>query len=270
MHAERAPLLAANWKLNQDWESCQQFIERLQALRPDYFDDDVEPVVDLLICPPAPYLALLGSLLEDAVVFLGGQDCSRYAQGAYTGEISAAMLNDVGCDYCILGHSERRHIFGDTGAVIAERLAQVRAAEMLPILCVGEPLAVRDAGQAVEYTLGQLDEVLAELRQFDPGHLVIAYEPVWAIGTGRNAEPADAQAMAAAIRGWLKDKLGAEQAALALILYGGSVKPENCAGYFAAADIDGALVGGASLAADSLVGLAEEIEKQLVAADQAG
>jgi triosephosphate isomerase (TIM) len=265
MHPERTPLLAANWKLNQDWESCQEFVNRLQELLPDYFDDDEEPAIDLLICPPFPYLPLLGSLLEEAVVFLGGQDCSRFNQGAYTGEVSAAMLTDVGCDYCILGHSERRHVFGDTGAQIAERLGQVRAAELLPILCVGEKLDVRDAGRAVEYTLGQLDEVKEELRQFQPGQLVIAYEPVWAIGTGRNAEPQDAQEMAAAIRGWINDTLGAEYARSVSILYGGSVKPENCAAYFAAADIDGALVGGASLSADSFAGLAAALDKQLEA-----
>ncbi len=267
MHPDRTPLLAANWKLNQDWESCQQFIERLAALRPDHFDADMEPVVDLLICPPFPYLALLGSLLEEAAVFLGGQDCSCFNQGAYTGEVSAAMLNDVGCDYCILGHSERRQLFGDTAVTITEKLAQVRKAEMLPILCVGESLEQRDAGQHEAFTLGQLTELLDELRKFTPGMLVIAYEPVWAIGTGRSAEPADAQAMAQAIRAWLKDNLGEDHALQTLILYGGSVKPENCAGYFAAPDIDGALVGGASLSADSYTGLAAAIEQQLVSAD---
>ena len=269
MHPDRTPLLAANWKLNQDWESCQQFVERLAALRSDHFDPDLEPVIDLLICPPFPYLALLGSLLEDAVIFMGGQDCSRFTQGAYTGEVSAAMLNDVGCDYCIVGHSERRQVFGDTGAIIAERLAQVRKAELLPILCVGESLETRDAGKAIEFTLGQLEEAVEELRQIPAGHLAIAYEPVWAIGTGRNAEPADAQEMAAAIRGWFKDKLSEEHAQQSLILYGGSVKPENCAGYFKAEDIDGALVGGASLNADSYAELAEALEQALVDADQA-
>lgn len=260
---ERTPLLAANWKLNHDWESSQEFIDELRELCPEHFDEDEEPELDLLICPPGAYLGLLGGLLEDSTVFLGGQDVSRYNEGAYTGDVSAHMLADVGCDYCIVGHSERRNVFGDTDEMVSDKLARLREAELLPILCIGENLEVREGGRAVESTLGQLEAVKGELKQIPPGMLVIAYEPIWAIGTGKNAEPGDAQEMAAAIRGWLKQHLGAAQGAQALILYGGSVKPDNCAGYFAAEDIDGALVGGASLKAESFAKLAEELDKQL-------
>jgi len=208
-----------------------------------------------VVCLPFTYLPLLGTLLENAAVYLGGQDISRFDGGAYTGDVSAAMLSDLECDYAIVGHSERRGVFGDTDEIVASKLKRAREAELVPILCVGESLEVRDGGHAEQFTLSQLDAVFEELRRFPADALVIAYEPLWAIGTGRNAEPGDAQQMAAAIRGWLADKLGAV-ADQVPILYGGSVKPDNAATYFALADVDGALVGGASLKAASFAALA--------------
>lgn len=255
MSASRTPLLAANWKCNQLWTDCERFTEQLQAELPQFFAPNAEPGLDLVVCPPFTYLPLLGTLLENAAVYLGGQDVSRFDGGAYTGDVSAAMLSDLECDYAIVGHSERRGVFGDTDEIVALKLRRAREAELVPILCVGEALAVRDAGRAVEFTLGQLDAAFEELRHCMADALVIAYEPIWAIGTGRNAEPGDAQQMAAAIRGWLANKLGAV-ADQVPILYGGSVKPDNAAAYFELSDVDGALVGGASLKASSFAALA--------------
>jgi len=257
MPASPRPLIAANWKSNQHWEGCVEFIAQLQERQPELFDLDQEQAVDVLICPPFPYLALLGSLLEDAAVFLGGQDVSRFAGGAYTGDVSAGMLADLECDYCIVGHSERRNVFGDDDQVVGQKLEQVRAAGLTPVLCVGESLDVRDAGSAHDFTLNQLNSLRVQLRQFEPDQLVIAYEPIWAIGTGRNAQGADAQDMCSAVRSWLGEMLGGEYAAQVPLLYGGSVKPENAHDYFLLDDVDGALVGGASLDAASFAKLIE-------------
>lgn len=257
MTASPKQLIAANWKSNQRWDSCVEFVERLRKRLPALFNLAQEPAVDVLICPPFPYLALLGSLLEEAAVFLGGQDVSRFSGGAYTGDVSAEMLTDLECDYCIVGHSERRGVFGDDDQIVAQKLEQLQAVGLVPVLCVGESLDIRDAGAAREFTLNQLAVLHDLLLQFEPDQLVIAYEPVWAIGTGRNAEAADAQEMCAAVRNWLAGNLSDDFAGSVPILYGGSVKPENAADYFRQPDIDGALVGGASLNADSFSQLIE-------------
>ena len=263
MNVERTPLLAANWKQNQTWEDCERYVDRLRQLCPEYFKEESEPAIELLICPPFPYLTLLGGLLDAANIYVGAQDASRFPGGAYTGEVSAAMLADAGCDYAIAGHSERRHVLGEPDSVVTEKVRLLREAEVAPLLCVGEPLDIRDAGNAKPYTISQLDAATGELKLFEPGGFVIAYEPVWAIGTGRSAEPADAQEMSAAIRGWLRDHLGKQHAQRTLVLYGGSVKPENIAGYAKQKDIDGALIGGASLKAESFVALLRACEKVL-------
>jgi triosephosphate isomerase len=257
MDAGREPLLVANWKMNNLWEECESFTARLRELQPQYFVPEADALPNLVICPPFPYIILLGSLLDETSVFLGAQDVSRFAEGAYTGDVSAAMLDDLGCDFAIVGHSERRGVFGETDDVVSQKLARLREAEITPILCVGEALAEREAQRAVEFTLGQLEAVVEELKQLPPDGLAIAYEPIWAIGTGRNAEPADAQEMAAAIRGWLEQRLGERHALLTPLLYGGSVKPANIAAYFELQDIDGALVGGASLKAESFAQLVD-------------
>lgn len=256
------PLLAANWKSNQRWEGCVEFVAKLQERQPELFDLDQQVAVDVLICPPFPYLGLLGSLLEDAAVFLGGQDVSRFDGGAYTGDVSAGMLADLECDYCIVGHSERRNVFGDDDQIVSQKLAQLREQGLTPVLCVGEPLKIRESGKARDYTMQQLTAQYEQLVRFEPDMLVIAYEPIWAIGTGRNAHAADAQEMCNAIRGWVAVNLGRQYADVTPVLYGGSVKPDNARDYFAEPDVDGALVGGASLDADSfsvLIRLAKEL-----------
>jgi triosephosphate isomerase len=247
MQSNRRPLLAANWKLNLDWANIESYCETLRDELPRYFDESIDNPIDLLICPPLCYLGLLGALLEDSHVLSGAQLISTMSSGAFTGEVSAQMVADLGCDFAIVGHSERRMLFAEGEDQIALRLSQARENDLVPILCIGENLELRRAGQAVEHTLGQLESQLDELKKFEPGDIVIAYEPVWAIGTGENASPADAQAMAESIRGWVKQKLSNGHAAQQQILYGGSVKPDNIAEYFVLPDMDGALIGGASL-----------------------
>lgn len=263
MHPNRQTLLAANWKLNLDWTKIETYCETLRERLPSYFDEAVDNPIDLLICPPLCYLGLIGALLEDSHVLSGSQLISTMSAGAFTGEVSAQMVADLGCDYAIIGHSERRTLFAESEAQISQRLSQARENELVPILCIGENLELRKAGRAVDHTLGQLESQLAELREFEPGDLVIAYEPIWAIGTGENASPGDAREMAESIRGWLKRKLSEEHAAQHQILYGGSVKPANIADYFVLPDMDGALIGGASLDAEVMVEMLLICEKLL-------
>jgi triosephosphate isomerase (TIM) len=250
MDASRTLLLAANWKAHQHWDDCEAYAAQLRRALPGYFRQPEDEAVEVLLCPPLPYIAVLGSLLNESGILLGAQDVSRFKEGAHTGEVSAAMLSDVGCDYCIVGHSERRAL-GEDDELVKQKLRQLVEAELIPILCVGESAETRDGGIAPQFVLAQLEAVRDELAAFPAEGLVIAYEPIWAIGTGRNAEPADALEMAAAIRGWLAG-LGAEFAEQVPILYGGSVKPDNIGGYLEQADIDGALIGGASLEAQAL------------------
>jgi triosephosphate isomerase len=186
------------------------------------------------VCAPFPYLAQVAERLRGSRIAWGAQNVSEHAQGAYTGEVSAAMLAEFGCRYVIVGHSERRHIYGETDQQAAAKLAAVRAAGMTPILCVGETLAEREAGKTEAVVARQLGAV-------DFGDAVLAYEPVWAIGTGRNATPEQAQE----VHGFLRQRVGAQTP----ILYGGSVKPQNAAQIFAMPDVDGGLIGGASLVA---------------------
>ena len=249
MNANRRPLLAANWKLNHLWTDIESFCEEMRGSLPEYFRGDDDQPVDLLICPAACYLGLLGVMLDDSSLYSGSQNVSTHDNGAFTGEISAAMVADLGADYCIIGHSERRGLFGETEENISLRLQRALAAELVPILCVGEDIEERRAGRAVSYTMRQLDAQREELEKFDNGDFVIAYEPIWAIGTGENATEDDAQVMAAEIRSWVGSTLGSDKADDLVVQYGGSVKPGNISGYLSQQDVDGALIGGASLSA---------------------
>ncbi len=255
MSHDRNLLLAANWKQNQLWDECEAFVVQMKGLCQEYWKPDMEPRVEVLVCPAFTYIGILGNLLDDAEVYIGAQDVSKFGGGAYTGDISAKMLSDSGCDFCIVGHSERRNVFGDTDADVATKLAMLRAEEIVPILCVGEPLSKREAGEAISFITAQLEAQEAGLKKLKPGDFVVAYEPIWAIGTGKSATEKDAQEMAEAIRMWLKINLGLKYGIETQILYGGSVKPENISGYVSQADIDGALVGGASLSATSFAQL---------------
>ena len=250
MDAGRSKLLAANWKSNHHWEDCEAYARELREELPRYFESDEQAPVEMIICPPCPYITVLGSLFAESTVLLGAQDVSRIKEGAHTGEVSAQMIADIGCDFCIVGHSERRAA-GENDETISLKLQRLSEAELIPILCVGESAETRELGGARGFVVGQLDAVREQLKLFPADGLVIAYEPIWAIGTGVNAEPQDAQIMAAETRAWLAT-IGAAYAEKVPILYGGSVNPENIGGYLSQPDIDGALIGGASLEAKAL------------------
>jgi triosephosphate isomerase len=222
----RTRLVAGNWKMHGSRASNADLLDAILKGLGD--------APDCAVCPPFPYLAQAAEQLRGSPIALGAQQVSEHAQGAYTGEVSAAMLAEMGCRYVIVGHSERRQLYGETDAQVAAKYAAVRGAGMTPILCVGETLAEREAGRTEAVVGRQLDAVA-----FSGG--VIAYEPVWAIGTGRNASPEQAQD----VHRFLRGKVAAETP----ILYGGSVKPQNAAAIFAMPDVDGGLIGGASLVA---------------------
>jgi len=209
--------------------------------------------VDLLICPPFVDLPMAAGLLKESNIALGAQNMHWQAEGAYTGEISAAMLKDVGCSFVLCGHSERRQYFGETDETVNKKALAAIAAGLVPIVCVGETLAQKEAGQSWDAVKKQLKGSLAGW--CGNGKLVIAYEPVWAIGTGKTATPADAQSIISQIRLNLKKEIG-KIAESVIILYGGSVKPENIKELMACADVDGVLVGGASLEAATFAAIA--------------
>lgn len=210
--------------------------------------------VDATVCVPFPYLAQAQSLLAGTKVAWGAQSVSEHAQGAYTGEVSVVMLRDFSCRHVIVGHSERRAIFGETDVIVAEKFAAALAGDLCPILCVGETLAQREAGQTMAVVATQLDAVLQRVGIAAFAHAVVAYEPVWAIGTGLTASPAQAQEVHAAIRTQLATADGLVASGVQ-ILYGGSVKPQNAGELFSMDDIDGGLIGGASLVADDFLAI---------------
>jgi triosephosphate isomerase len=204
---------------------------------------------EVLVCPPFPYLWETGRLLKDSDVQLGAQSVGAETQGAFTGEVSAPMLRDVGCRYAIVGHSERRHIFGESDALVARKFVAAQGAGLVPVLCVGETLDERESGRTNDVVARQMDAVLSVTGVRAFARAIVAYEPVWAIGTGRNATPDQAQDVHAMIRGRLAG-LDGTIAQSVRILYGGSVKASNARDLFSMPDIDGGLVGGASLKAD--------------------
>lgn len=238
----RNPIIAANWKMNKNLSDAAQFVTE--------FLTQVEGIngVEMLLCPPFTALGAVGwGLAKHPLVGLGAQNMHQESNGAYTGEVSAAMIKDVGCSHVILGHSERRAIFGESDTLVGAKVRVAVANGLVPVLCVGETLAEREAVQTDAVTRRQLLAGIDGLTADQVSRLVIAYEPVWAIGTGKNCNPADAQTTIQAIRGVVAQACGAAAAASVRIQYGGSVKPENIGLYMAQSDIDGALVGGASL-----------------------
>lgn len=242
----RKPLVVGNWKMNGDKSANA---ELLQGLTQQWQADEL---VQMVVCPPAAYLAQAQSLLGDSAIMLGAQDASSQANGAYTGEHSTAMLQDFGCEFAIIGHSERREYHAESDNAVAQKCQALLQAGMTPIVCVGETLAERESEETLKVIERQLGAVINLIGLDNLDGVVIAYEPVWAIGTGLTATPEQAQDVHAFIRGQL-----AQQGAATRILYGGSVKPGNAAELFAMADIDGALVGGASLQAADFVAIAE-------------
>src|SRR5438067_4141073 len=223
----RTRLVAGNWKMHGSRESIRALLNDLVAAAGG-------EGAQCAVCPPFPYLAQVAERLRGTPIAWGAQNVSEHAQGAYTGEVSAAMLAEFGCRYVIVGHSERRQLYGEADAQVAAKFAAARKAGLTPILCVGETAAERDAGRTTEVVARQLGAVA-----FSGG--VLAYEPVWAIGTGRNATPEQVQT----VHAFLRQRVPHDTP----ILYGGSVKPQNAAAIFAMPDVDGGLIGGASLVA---------------------
>ena len=247
----RIPFVAANWKMYKTKAEALAFVAELRAgLRGDRR-------AEVCVAPGYPALDAVGQALAGSGVFLAAQDVGTHDQGAYTGEVSGAQLRDVGCTHVIVGHSERRQLFGDTDAVVNAKVKAALRHGLVPILCIGELLAQREAGTTNQVVLGQLDAALEGLSDAEVSRLIVAYEPVWAIGTGKTATPADAQAVHAAIRGRLSEVRGADLAAGVRVIYGGSVKPENAGQLLAEPDIDGALVGGASLETKTFLPIVE-------------
>jgi triosephosphate isomerase (TIM) len=249
--AGRKPLMAGNWKMNLNHLEAIALVQKLAfSLSDPDFD-----AVDVAVIPPFTDLRSVQTLVDgDRLrVAYGAQDVSAHAPGAFTGEIAASMLAKLGCSYVVVGHSERRQYHGEDDALVNAKTKATLAAGMTPIVCIGEPLAVRSTSGHVEHCLSQLDGGLAGLPAPAVASLVVAYEPVWAIGTGEVATPQDAQEVCAAVRSRIAERYDEVVSQQIRVLYGGSVKGNNAAGIMAEADIDGALVGGASLDAEDFV-----------------
>jgi triosephosphate isomerase (TIM) len=246
--AQRTPIMAGNWKMHRDHLEAIQLVQKLAY----HLDEGDYAGQEIVLCPPFTSLRSIQVLLqgEKLPVQLGAQTCHHEDEGAFTGEISAPMLARLDVRYVIAGHSERRALFGEDDAVVNAKLRAIQRHGMRPILCVGETLEEREAGRAVEVVTEQLRGSLEGIAVPDPEALVVAYEPVWAIGTGRTATPDDAQEMCAAVRAELAELYDPETADAIRVQYGGSVKPGNVRALMAEADIDGALVGGASLSSE--------------------
>ena len=251
----RGPLMAGNWKMNLNHQEAVVLVQKLAWTLSDKKHDYRR--VEVVVVPPFTDLRGVQTLVDGdrLEIRYGAQDVSTHDSGAYTGEIAASMLAKLGCSYVVVGHSERREYHAETDEVVNAKARKAIEAEMTPIVCVGEGLDVRKEGRQVEYTLAQVDGSLAGLTEKQVADLVIAYEPVWAIGTGEVATPEDAQEVCAAIRARVAEAWSEDAAASVRILYGGSVKAANVAGIMEKTDVDGCLVGGASLDADEFGGI---------------
>lgn len=243
MNPERVPLIAANWKMHLTATEARRFVIRLKPFVKDIRDREV------VIFPAFTAIPAVIEELRDPNVFCGGQNLYWEEKGAYTGEVAASFLADLGCSFVLVGHSERRRLFGETDETCRKKLAAALGAHIIPIFCCGETQAERDSGSTFDVVGRQLGITLAGLAA--DAELVVAYEPVWAIGTGRNATPGQAQEVHAWIRRWLAEHVSPAFAEKTRVIYGGSVKPDNIDSLMREPDIDGVLVGGASLDIDS-------------------
>ena len=248
---DRKPLMAANWKMNLSLGEARELIGAIKQAPIDF------GTVDALIAPPFTTLPLACDLLAGTSVFVAGQNMHWEQQGAFTGEVSPLMLKEIGCSHVILGHSERRTLFFETSELINKKALTAREAGLVPIVCIGETLEEREAEKTFSIVETQLNESLASfIGKINPDqNFILAYEPVWAIGTGKTATPVQAQEVHRYIRDWLAKNLGPDKGDAVRILYGGSVKPDNISELMAQPDIDGALIGGASLKADSFLSI---------------
>jgi triosephosphate isomerase len=248
----RRPFVAGNWKMHGTLDDARALAGAAAAAAPGLDG------ADLLLIPPYPALTEVARLLAGTGVELGAQDLFWEDKGAFTGQVSGPMLKDAGCRFVLVGHSERRQYFGETDETVALKVRAALRSGLSPIVCFGETLEEREADRTIERIDAQLERGLQDLSADEMGPVLLAYEPVWAIGTGRTASPAQAEEVHAHVRGWLDEKYGNEQASCAIILYGGSVKPAGSYSLFKEKDIDGFLVGGASLDAAAFAAIAAE------------
>jgi len=244
---ERIPLMAGNWKMYKTQGEAADLVKALvpAATQAGY--------CEVAVCPPFPSLSIIAGLVKGTKISLGAQNCYPEKEGAYTGEVSPAMLKDIGCKYCIVGHSERRKYFQETDGFINKKIKKLHEYKIIPIFCVGETLEERESGQLKLVVERQIWKGLEGIPEDQMQITVIAYEPVWAIGTGKTATPAQAEEMHAFIRGLLQEIYSRNLAQAVRIQYGGSVKPDNVKELMAQPDIDGALVGGASLKPEQFI-----------------
>ncbi|MEO1414938.1 MAG: triose-phosphate isomerase [Bacteroidota bacterium] len=250
------PIVAGNWKMNLDTTTAQSLVSEVITMVKDEYQGEAQ----VIFGPSFPFLSQIHHLVKGEERFhLSAQNVYQEEKGAYTGEISASMLTSVGCTHVIIGHSERRQIFGETDALLAQKIDIALAHGLAPIYCIGETLAQREASETLSICTAQLLDGAFHLDAEQFGRLVIAYEPVWAIGTGKTATPAQAQEVHASIRKTIKEKYGEAVAQNTSILYGGSVKPNNAQELFGQPDIDGGLVGGASLKSRDFVDIIKAI-----------
>lgn len=249
----RKKIVAGNWKMNTTVAEGETLAAGVIAK-----SNEVSGVT-LVVAPPFTHLCAVAAKLQGSSVALSAQNCASEDSGAYTGEVSAAMIVSAGAQYCILGHSERREYYGETNETLNKKLAQCLKNGLIPIFCVGERLDEREGNRHFEVVKSQLENTVCKLSEQDFAKIVIAYEPVWAIGTGKTATPEQAQEMHAFIRETLTAKFGSK-AGDASILYGGSCKPSNAKDIFSKADVDGGLIGGASLVADDFIAIAKAFD----------
>jgi len=243
-------VIAGNWKMNNDLKESEKLIVELKNLL-----QNEKPNCDVIVCPPFTSLSEASKLVKGTMIKLGAQNMHFEDNGAFTGEVSAAMLKSVGCEFVILGHSERRHIFGESDEVINKKIKKALAAGLKPIFCIGELLEERENGTTNDVVKKQVLKGLDGISAEDMKNIIVAYEPVWAIGTGKTASPAQVQEVHEFIRDLIEIDYSLEVANDLVIQYGGSVKPDNAKELLSQKDIDGALVGGACLKADSFLGI---------------
>ncbi len=255
MPEKRPPFIAGNWKMYMTVPETRALLDSIAKAAPDL------GTARIVVIPPFTALAEATRLLADSPIALGAQNLFWEDKGAFTGEVSGPLLADIGCRYVVIGHSERRRLFGETDGTVNRRLGAALRSGLIPILCIGETLEERDAGQTLARVKTQFDGGLEGIPPENFRKVVLAYEPVWAIGTGRTATPGQAEEVHAGLRKKIAEKYGKEAASYAIILYGGSVKPANSFSLFREKNIDGFLVGGASLEAESFISIVKEAMK---------
>lgn len=252
----RTKIVAGNWKMNKTFAEAQALTSQILELQAK----EVTHAVKVILCVPFPFLALTKEQVGKSSIAVGAQNCSEHESGAFTGEVSASMLKSIGAAYVILGHSERRQFFHEDGILLSKKIDRVLAQQLIPIFCCGEPLDIREKGTHEQLVRKQVEEGLFHLSAESVKKVVIAYEPVWAIGTGKTATSQQAQDMHLVIRKLLSTKYEDATAQVIPVLYGGSVKPDNARELFTCPDVDGGLVGGASLKARDFIDIARSLQ----------